>query len=87
MELKELTDLLRECAGVDEGVDLDGDVLDTPFDELGYDSLAVLQVTGVIERDYRIQLSDDTVAEATTPRLLLEFINEQLGAASAVRAA
>ncbi|MGV9564722.1 acyl carrier protein [Streptomyces sp. NPDC003480] len=87
MNLKELTTLLRDCAGVDEGVDLDGDVLDVPFDELGYDSLAVLQVTGVIERDYDIQLSDDTVAEATTPRLLLEFINHQLNAVPAAQAA
>jgi minimal PKS acyl carrier protein len=86
MTLEELTALLRECAGEDETVDLDGDVLDTPFDELGYDSLAVLQTTGRIERDYGIQLSDDTVAEASTPRLLLEFINEAL-APTAARAA
>ncbi|MCM2414181.1 acyl carrier protein [Streptomyces sp. RKAG290] len=78
MDLKELTTLLRDCAGVGEGVDLDGDVLDVPFDDLGYDSLAILQVTGVIERDYHIQLSDDTVAEASTPRILLEFINDCL---------
>ncbi|MGO4426204.1 actinorhodin polyketide synthase, partial [Streptomyces sp. MCAF7] len=31
MTLAELTTLLRECAGEDETVDLDGDVLDTPF--------------------------------------------------------
>ncbi|PWI45356.1 acyl carrier protein [Streptomyces sp. ICBB 8177] len=78
MTLSELTNLLRECAGEAEGVDLDGDVLDTPLADLGYDSLAVLQTTGRIERDYDIRLSDDTVAEATTPRLLLDFINESL---------
>ncbi|MEI5099119.1 acyl carrier protein [Streptomyces sp. PmtG] len=83
MDLKELTTLLRECAGVAEGVDLDGDVIDEPFDELGYDSLAVLQVTGVIERDHEIELSDDTVAEAATPRLLLAFINDALKGAPA----
>ncbi|MFD7666456.1 acyl carrier protein [Streptomyces sp. NPDC059788] len=87
MTLKELTTLLRECAGVDEGVDLDGDVLDVPFDDLGYDSLAVLQTTGVIERDYGIQLPDDTVAEASTPRLLLEFINACLDAEAPAQAA
>ncbi|MGW0534439.1 acyl carrier protein [Streptomyces sp. NPDC003032] len=78
MTLEQLTGVLRECAGEDETVDLGGDVLDTSFDELGYDSLAVLQTTGRIERDYGIQLSDDTVAEASTPRLLLEFINAAL---------
>ncbi|MFH8571854.1 acyl carrier protein [Streptomyces sp. NPDC017993] len=76
MTLTELTNLLRECAGEEEGVNLDGDVLDVPFVELGYDSLAVLQTTGRIERDYGIRISDDAAAEAHTPRLLLAFINE-----------
>lgn len=81
MTLKELTALLRECAGEAEGVDLDGDVLDVHLGELGYDSLAVLQTTGRIEQIYDVRLSDDTLAEAETPRLLLAFINESLQAA------
>ncbi|WP_328298716.1 acyl carrier protein [Streptomyces sp. NBC_00435] len=83
MTLEVLTGLLRECAGEDESVDLSGDVLDTPFDDLGYDSLAVLQTTGRIEREYGISLSDDTAAEASTPRLLLAFVNEALAGVQA----
>ncbi|WP_035847283.1 acyl carrier protein [Kitasatospora azatica] len=86
MSLSTLIALLVECAGEEEGVDLNGDILDVPFVELGYDSLAVLQTSGRIERDYGIQLSDDTVAEAYTPRLLLEFVNESLSAATAAAA-
>ncbi|QKW21662.1 acyl carrier protein [Kitasatospora sp. NA04385] len=86
MTLDELTTLLRECAGEDESVDLSGDVLDTPLDDLGYDSLAVLQTTGRIEREYDIELAEDTVAEAHTPRLLLEFINASLAEQAAVAA-
>ncbi|MES4905967.1 MULTISPECIES: acyl carrier protein [unclassified Streptomyces] len=78
MTLAELTTLLRECAGEDETVDLDGDVLDTPFTDLNYDSLAVLQTVGRIEREYGVLLADDTVAEAATPRLLLQFVNAGL---------
>jgi act minimal PKS acyl carrier protein len=74
--LQQLTAKLRECAGDAEGVDLDGDVADIPFIELGYDSLAILQVTGVIGRELGIQISDDAAAEAETPRLLLKMINE-----------
>ncbi|HZU56491.1 MAG TPA: acyl carrier protein [Actinocrinis sp.] len=70
-----LTRLLRESAGVEEGVDLDGeDVLDTPFVEIGYDSLALLQVTGRIRREYGIDLPDDAVSDAETFRSLLEMI-------------
>ncbi|MGH6656854.1 MAG: acyl carrier protein [Actinocrinis sp.] len=69
-----LTRMLRESAGVEEGVDLDGDVLDTPFVEIGYDSLALLQVTGRIRREYGIDLPDDVVSDAETFRSLLETI-------------
>ncbi len=69
-----LARLLRESAGVEEGVDLDGDVLDTPFVEIGYDSLALLQVTGRIRREYGIDLPDDAVSDAETFRSLLQMI-------------
>ncbi|MGW3623240.1 acyl carrier protein [Streptomyces sp. NPDC000880] len=77
--LLELAEKLRECAGESEGVDLDSDaVLDVPFIELGYDSLALLQVTGVIKRERGVELSDDAVVEAETPRILLKMINANL---------
>ncbi len=75
LELADLTRMLRESAGEEEGVDLDGDVLDTEFTELGYDSLALLQVIGRISREYGIEVPDDAAAEAETPRALLELIN------------
>ncbi|MFF8282435.1 acyl carrier protein [Streptomyces albus] len=76
---RELADKLRECAGEAEGMDVaDEAALDTPFIELGYDSLALLQVTGVIKREYGVELSDDAVVEAETPRLLLKMINTNL---------
>ncbi|GGS46774.1 MULTISPECIES: acyl carrier protein [Actinokineospora] len=79
MTLADLTRLLRECAGVDEAVDLDGDIIDVPFDELGYDSLALFNTVSRIERDHSVRLPDDLVAEVTTPRWLLGVVNEHLG--------
>ncbi|MEV6399193.1 acyl carrier protein [Streptomyces sp. NPDC051907] len=77
--LVELAGKLRECAGESEGVDLDSEaVLDVPFIDLGYDSLALLQVTGVIKRERGVDLSDDAVVEAETPRILLKMINASL---------
>ncbi|MYR86734.1 actinorhodin polyketide synthase, partial [Streptomyces sp. SID685] len=55
--LSELIEKLRECAGDSEEYDLDtDDVMDVPFIELGYDSLALLQVTGVLDRERGIEL-------------------------------
>ncbi|MEV0092393.1 acyl carrier protein [Streptomyces sp. NPDC050738] len=74
--LAELGELLLECVGApEEGMAFEGeDALDTPFLEFGYDSLALLQVTSVINRNHAILLDDDAVAEAETPRLLLQMI-------------
>ncbi|WP_399930797.1 acyl carrier protein [Streptomyces kanamyceticus] len=74
LEPADLTRLLRESAGEEEGIDLDGDVLDTDFTELGYDSLALLQVIGRIQREYGVELPD-SAAEAETPRALLDLVN------------
>ncbi|MFD5769981.1 acyl carrier protein [Streptomyces sp. NPDC127049] len=80
--LADLTRMLRESAGEEEGVDLDGDVIDTPFMELGYDSLALLQVIGQIQRDYGIEIPDDAVVDAETPRALLALVNAGQAAAA-----
>ncbi|WP_336159382.1 acyl carrier protein [Amycolatopsis sp. VC5-11] len=80
--LKTLIELLRECAGEDEGVELDGEILDVPFDELGYDSLALFNTVARIERDYRVSLPDEVVTEARTPRELLAEIAAGLAAVS-----
>lgn len=76
----ELVCVLRDCAGVDESVDLDGDILDCSFVELGYDSLAIFNTVGRIERTHGIELGEDIVSEAMTMRTLLEMINEGLAA-------
>ncbi|MEV3993917.1 acyl carrier protein [Streptomyces sp. NPDC049837] len=84
LELTDLTALLRECAGEDEGVDLDGDILDVPFIDLGYDSLALLQTTGRIERDFDLVLDEEAIDEADTPRAYLALVNRALSERAAV---
>ncbi|GAA3302633.1 phosphopantetheine-binding protein [Streptomyces cinereospinus] len=76
--LDDLKRILLESAGADESIDLDGDILDTDFEELSYESLAILETCGRIERDYGISLDDGVVTEAKTPRALLEIVNAQL---------
>lgn len=78
-----MTDLGRimiEAAG-DEGVEFAAAILDQLFDDLGYDSLALLETSGRIEREYGISLDEDTLQAATTPRTLIEAVNAHLAAA------
>lgn len=79
--LGELTTILRESAGQDESVDLDGDILDISFEELGYDSLAILEAASRVERAFNVPIAEDTVRELTTPRKLLDYVNGRLAAA------
>jgi minimal PKS acyl carrier protein len=75
LTLDDLKRILLEGAGTQEGVDLGGDILDTTFDDLGYDSLALLETTSRITREYRIQVDDDAATTAATPREFLALIN------------
>ncbi|AEN14119.1 MULTISPECIES: acyl carrier protein [unclassified Streptomyces] len=84
--LDDLRRILLEGAGAEEGVDLDGDILDTYFDELGYESLALLETGGRIEREYGITLDDSALTDAVTPRQLIAVVNEHITAAAEVAA-
>jgi act minimal PKS acyl carrier protein len=53
------------------------DALDTPFDDLGFDSLALLETAKRIEIDFRVYVSDSALEELSTPRLLLDYENAQ----------
>lgn len=81
--LDDLRRILREGAGADESVDLDSDILDTPFEDLGYDSLAMLETGLRVGREYCIELDDDVLLQSATPRTLIVAVQDQLSAARA----
>jgi act minimal PKS acyl carrier protein len=76
--VKDLTRILREGAGADESVDLDGDINDTPFEDLGYESLALLETAARIGREYGIELEDSDITDLETPRELVAAVNLHL---------
>ncbi|WP_229397676.1 acyl carrier protein [Micromonospora okii] len=78
LDLPVLRDILRECAGEDDAADLGGDILDVPFSDLGYDSLALLETASVIQRRFGARLADDAVTQAQTPRALLDLTNRAI---------
>lgn len=74
--LADLKRILIEGSGTPEGVDLaTADILDTEFEALGYDSLALLETAGRVEREYGVSIDDSTVTEATTPRAFIDAVN------------
>nr|AAK06786.1 putative acyl carrier protein SimA3 [Streptomyces antibioticus]AAL15582.1 Sim4 [Streptomyces antibioticus] len=76
--LDDLRRILRDGAGASEDVDLEGDIIDVAFEDLGYESIALLETCSRIEREYGISLDDDAVSEAPTPRALVAIVNTHL---------
>ncbi|HWE90925.1 MAG TPA: acyl carrier protein [Pseudonocardiaceae bacterium] len=72
--LEDLRRILIVAAGADESVDLHGDIIDTGFEELGYESLALLETGGLIEREFGVSL-EDSMVDMHTPRALIEAVN------------
>lgn len=74
--LDDLRRILREGSGDSPG--LDGDFAEIGFEDLGYESLALLETTGRIRREFGVALDDDEVIALTTPAALVELVNEYL---------
>ncbi|MGP4114335.1 acyl carrier protein [Streptomyces sp. 4N509B] len=73
--LDDLAQALTECAGSDEEVPLRTEAIDTPFADLGYDSLALLETAALMQQRYGVTLTDDEVGEIGTPREFLDLVN------------
>lgn len=78
LTLDDLRRIMRQCAGEDDGVDLDGPIEDVPFEELGYDSLALLEIAGRIQRELGVTMPDESISFMTTPEKALEYVNQRL---------
>ncbi|WP_410634896.1 acyl carrier protein [Amycolatopsis sp. cmx-4-83] len=75
---------LREGSGVDAGVDLDRDVHEKTFRDLGYDSLAVLETGLRLSRENDVDIDDEVFTDLETPQQLLEQVNHALAAKGAI---
>jgi acyl carrier protein len=78
--LDDLRQILDTSAGSD-GPALEESTLDTAFADLGYDSLAMLELAATVQRRYEVPIPDDSLEHMATPRSALAYLNERLVAA------
>lgn len=76
--MEALKRVLREGSGVEEGIDLDTDIEAMTFEELGYDSLAVLEAGLRLGREHGVELADEELADIERPQELLDALNRML---------
>lgn len=79
--VEDLLRILRECAGEDESAELNGDISESTFETLGYDSLALLETANKITREFAITIADQDLAFVDTPGELVKLVNRQLASA------
>lgn len=75
LTIAELRLILIDSAGFDGAADPSADILDTLFEELGYDSLALMESAARIYQQYGVRIADDEITEVETPRALLDLVN------------
>ena len=76
--LDDLREVMRACAGVGESMDLDRDIGDVTFQDLGYDSLAVLEIAAKLQNRLDVVISDNAVENLLTPRSVVQHVNALL---------
>jgi acyl carrier protein len=80
--LDHLKVIVQECSGVTDGASLDGDIIDQPLRELGYDSLAVLEIASRIQREYALNIPDEAIDGMKTARAIIDYVNTSLPVAA-----
>jgi minimal PKS acyl carrier protein len=74
--LDDLRAIMRSAAGEGDDYDLDGDIAETPFADLGYDSLALLEVSSQIRQAHAVSVPDGALHGESTPGGTVRLVNE-----------
>jgi act minimal PKS acyl carrier protein len=75
----ELKRAMLTAVGEDESIDLERDILDVPMADLGFDSLALMDVADILGREYGIEIPEDQIEETmATPRKAVSYVEELL---------
>ena len=78
LTIEDLQAILVACAGGDEADTITSDFSGKEFDELGYDSLALIETAAHLKQEYGVTVPDEVVTAVNTPGELLDIVNEHL---------
>lgn len=76
----DLRRLIRECSGDTDSDTLDGDIQTIPFQDMGYDSLVMLETATKLNQEFGIMLPDDLVFELSTPQDFVDAVRQRQSA-------
>ena len=77
--MDDLVEIMLTSIGLDDGVDLEGEHAEEQFTEIGYDSLALLELAAQIQHRFGVHIPDEAALDKMrTPREAVEYVNLQL---------
>ncbi len=80
MDIDQLRGILIACAGGEDNEALHGEIADLSFEDLGYDSLALIETAARLKLDHGVDIPDELITEVGTPAELLKLVNERIAA-------
>jgi len=75
-----LKDALRQI--ITEVTEVEDIPEDTPFADLGIDSMMAIEIVADVEKDYEITINEDELSELTNLQAVYDKVKEKLGEAS-----
>ena len=79
MTFDDLRGILIACAGDDETEPLHRGAQDISFEDLGFDSLALIETAATIKLEHGVDLTEQ-ISEIGTPAELLKMVNDRIAA-------
>lgn len=80
MTIDELHGILVSCAGGGEFTEVPDDLADIPLDNLGYDSLALIETATRLKVEHGVVVPDEQITEVVTLGELLRLVNDRIAA-------
>ncbi|MGW4382184.1 acyl carrier protein [Kitasatospora sp. NPDC004531] len=80
MTIHDLHEILIACAGGDRPEGLDGELADLTLDELGYDSLALIETVARLKLQYGVVIPEEQILDVSTLGDLLRLVHDAAAA-------
>lgn len=76
----DLKAVMGRCIGELDGQEISESDLGTSFTDLGYDSLAVLEIASQLQREYGLKIPDEAIESMESPQAVIDYVNASLAA-------
>ncbi|MFC9427868.1 acyl carrier protein [Streptomyces sp. NPDC056987] len=76
----DLKTIMSRCIGELDGQEITEGDLGTSFSDLGYDSLAVLEIASQLQRAYGLKIPDEAIESMQSPQAVIDYVNTSLAA-------